>query len=73
MIPMFISMLEIEISRAYYLIPICNVSQILTELFTKSVDPINLIITFASTTLYAIIVISFIVKAYNSEKILFSN
>lgn len=73
MIPMFTSMLEIEISRAYYLIPICNVSQILTELFTKSVDPINLIITFASTTLYAIIVISFIVKAYNSEKILFSN
>ena len=44
-VPIFMTYLEFKMTSAYYLIPICNVSQILTELFTKSVDPINLIIT----------------------------
>lgn len=73
MIPMFISMLEIEVSRLYYLIPICNMSQTLTDLFTNNISSINLLITFISTTVYAILVIVIIIKAYNSEKILFSN
>ncbi len=73
MIPMFISMLEIKVSKLYYLIPICNMSQTLTDLFTNNINSINLLITFISTTVYAILVIVIIIKAYNSEKILFSN
>lgn len=73
MIPMFVSLLEIEISKVYYLIPVCNISQTLNDIFTNNINPLNILITFGSTTIYAILVIIFIIKAYNSEKILFNN
>lgn len=72
-IPMIVSILEINISRTYYLIPICNITQILNDLFTNNIDIINILITSVSTIIYTIIVISIIIKAYKSEKILFSN
>ena len=72
-IPMFVSILEINISHLYYLIPICNITQVLSDIFTNNIDIINILITSASTICYTIIVITFIIKAYNSEKILFSN
>ncbi len=72
-IPMFVSILELNISRAFYLIPICNITQTLNDLFANNIDIINILITISSTIFYTIIVISIIIKAYNSEKILFSN
>ena len=73
MIPMFISILGIEISTTYYLIPVCNFVQILDDLFTNSLNITNVLITTGSTIVYVIAVITYIVKAYNSEKILFTN
>ncbi len=72
-IPMFVSILEINISHLYYLIPICNITQVLSDIFTNNIDIINILITSASTICYTLIVITFIIKAYNSEKILFAN
>lgn len=72
-IHMFVSILEINISHLYYLIPICNITQVLSDIFTNNIDIINILITSASTICYTLIVITFIIKAYNSEKILFSN
>lgn len=72
-IPMFVSIMELNISRTYYLIPICNITQTLSDLFANNIDIINLLITISSTIFYTIIVIAIIIKAYNSEKILFSN
>lgn len=72
-IPMFVSILEINISHLYYLIPICNITQVLSDIFTNNIDIINILITSASTICYTLIVITFITKAYNSEKILFAN
>lgn len=72
-IPMFVSILEINISKIYYLIPICNITQVLSDIFTNNIDITNLLITISSTIIYTIIVITIIIKAYNSEKILFSN
>lgn len=71
-IPMFISILEISITRVYYMIPICNMNQVLSDLFTNNIDIINILITASSTLIYTTIVIFIIIKAYNSEKILFS-
>lgn len=73
MIPMFISILEINITETYYLIPICNFNQILSDLFMNNINFINILLTASSTIVYSTIVIIFIIKAYNSEKILFTN
>lgn len=73
MIPMFISILEVEITNLYYLIPVCNFNQLLSDLFLSNVSFIQIIITAISTITYTTIVLIFIIKYYNSEKILFSN
>ena len=73
MIPMFVSILGVEISTSYYLIPVCNFNQILMDLFTNSLSMVNVLITAGCSIVYIIFVIIYIVKAYNSEKILFSN
>ena len=73
MIPMFISLMGIEVTKTYYLIPICNYVQVLNDLFTNSINMTNVLITTSSTIIYVIIVITYIVKAYNSEKILFTD
>lgn len=73
MIPMFISILGVKINTYYYLIPICNFEQILNDLFTNNLVFTNTLITFASTIVYTTLVITYIIKAYNSEKILFTN
>ena len=73
MIPMFISILEVKITNLYYLIPVCNFNQLLSNLFLSNVSFIQIIITAISTIVYTTIVLIFIIKYYNSEKILFSN
>lgn len=73
MIPMFISILEIEITNLYYLIPVCNFNQLLSDLFLNNISLIQIIITATSTLVYTTIILIYIIKYYNSEKILFSN
>lgn len=70
-IPMFVSMLEITLTSTYYLIPICNYEQILSDLFTNNINIANLFITLGSTVLYIVVVIFVISKTYNQEKVLF--
>ena len=72
-IPMFVSILGVDINRAYYLIPICNYEQILQELLLSKIDLVNLAITIISTIFYTYIVVTLIIRLYNSEKILFNN
>ena len=73
MIPMFISILGLNIDTYYYLIPICNFEQILNDLFTNNLTFTNTFITLGSSIVYITVVITYIIKAYNSEKILFNN
>ena len=72
MIPMFVSILNIEVNKVYYLIPICNHVELLQELLLSKIDVVNLLIAVCSTVLYTYIVIKSIIKLYNSENILFN-
>lgn len=72
-IPMFINLFETKITYYYYLIPICNYEQILIDLFSNNITLTNLLLTIISTFIYIVVVITYIIKAYNSEKILYSN
>ena len=72
-IPMFVSMFGEGVDSYYYFIPICNSNQLLNDMFVGGFSFTNAIITFVSTLIYSIIIIAYIIKSYNSEKILFNN
>ena len=70
-IPMMISLMDIEITNYYYLIPIVNYVQLLMDIFSKEFNIINILIVLSSSIIYVILVISFIIKQYKEEKVLF--
>lgn len=71
-LPLFVSLLNIPINSYYYLIPVVNFTQILMDMFLSDFNYVNLVITIFSSLIYVIFIIKFIIKQYNSEKILFS-
>ncbi len=71
-VPLFVSILELDLNASYYLIPICNFEQILMDLFTNTASLSNVLITIGSTIVYIGVVLFYIVRSYNSEKILFA-
>jgi len=72
-IPMFVSILNINISTYYSLIPMCNYVQILQELLIGKTTLYNFGLTVISTIVLSYLMIKLIIKLYNSEKILFNN
>ena len=73
LIPMFISMLNIEIiSKIYYVIPILSHVQLLMDIFTVKINYYNVILCITSSIIISSIIIKIIVKQFKSEKILFS-
>ena len=73
LIPMFVSILDVSISNAYYLIPIANYVTILMDTFSGNINHMNLAIVLLSSVVYVVVIIYFIVRQYNSEKVLFTN
>lgn len=71
-IPMFISMMDVSITSYVYFIPIFNYVQILMQLFAGNLSIFNLLLMLISTIIYIILIITYIIKAYNSEKVLFT-
>ena len=70
-IPMMISMLGLSIHQIYYFIPIFNYTQILMDLFSYGCDLISLCIVIFSSIVYVVIVISYIIHQYHSDRVLF--
>ena len=71
-IPMFITILGMEINRWYYLIPILNYTQILMDIFSCNIDIIAILMIIISSIIYVVIVIAYILKQYKYEIVLFS-
>lgn len=73
LVPMFISMLNVEIiSKVYYMIPILSHVQLLMDIFTVKVNYYNVIVCLASSIIISIIIIKIIVKQFKSERVLFN-
>lgn len=72
-IPMMISLIGIKINTIYYLIPIANYVQLLMDIFSKNFNYLNILIVLLSSIIYVIIVITYIIKQYKSEKVLFGD
>ena len=75
MIPMFLDILEINMTPILALIPVVNHTMLLKTVFCGTIqfsDLINIAIMFITTIIYSIIIIKIITKQYKSEKVLFS-
>ena len=71
-IPMFLEMLNINISGFLSLVPIINHTIVINNILTSNIDITNILTTIISSIIYIILLLVFINKMYKSEKILFS-
>lgn len=71
-IPMFLEMLNINISGVLSFIPIINHTIVINNILTSSININNILITIISSIIYILVLLLFINKMYKSEKILFN-
>ena len=71
-IPMFLEMLNINISGVLSFIHIINHTIVINNILTSSININNILITIISSIIYIIVLLLFINKMYKSEKILFN-
>ena len=72
-IPMFINMMNVDVSKYIYYIPIMNYSESLMNIFNNKIDILSILIVFLSSIVYIAIVIKLIISQYKEEKVLFAN
>lgn len=72
-VPMMVSLIDVEIKTPYYLIPIVNYVQLLMDVFTGNFNYLNIVVVILSTIIYVIAVITYIIKQYKSERVLFND
>lgn len=70
-IPMFVTILGVDISKWYYLIPILNYTQTLMDIFSGNIDIVSIMMVVISSLVYVILVIVYILKEYKGERVLF--
>lgn len=70
---MIVFLLDISNNFILSIIPFVNFSVIFTDVINGNMNPLYILGMFISTIVYIIIVINYIIKAYTSEKVLFSN
>ncbi len=72
-VPMFLTILSVEITSVYYLIPIFNYNSVLMNIFTETINWQNILLTVVSTIVVIFVALKYIFKTYSSEKVLFSD
>jgi len=70
-VPVFLSFLELKITKIFYMIPILGHTTILMDLYLGDLKYINLFICILSTLIYSSVLIFYLFKKFKSEKILF--
>lgn len=71
-LPMFLSILNINLNNILNLIPIVNHTIVINDILTGTINYTNILMTIISSSIYIIILITYINKMYKSEKILFN-
>lgn len=72
LVPMFISMMEIELNTTLALIPFVNVSLLINQILANAVNMQYFVIMVVSNIVFIYIILKAISKLYKSDKILFS-
>lgn len=71
LVPLFVSLCDIDVLWGYYLIPIFNYTQMLMDLFSGELVLFNILLVVGSSFVYTFGVIYMVIKWYRVEKILF--
>ena len=71
-VPMFLEILNINITNGLSFIPIINHTIMVDNILTGTINISNILITIISSIIYIILLLIFINKMYKSEKILFN-
>ena len=71
MIPLFMNMFGIEMTELISIIPIINHTLLLNEILMGNINMLHIGLMFASTVVYVVITIRYLISQYKSEKILF--
>lgn len=70
-VPMFLEMLDVNLSGGLSFIPILNHNIVLNDIFLGNINISIILITIVSSIFYSLILVYIIIKEYKSEKILF--
>lgn len=70
-IPMMVSLMEVSISSIYYFIPILNYTQILMDIFSGVMVPVNVLMVLISSVLFTSLIIYIVIKRQRQEELLF--
>lgn len=65
-------MIEVKTTNLISIIPFLNYTQIFNDVNAGNINWFHITLMFISTIIYIVIVISYIIKQYNSEKVLFN-
>ena len=65
-------MVELETTPLYSIIPFINFTMIFTDISAGNINILNIALMFISTIIYIGIILTYIIKQYKSEKVLFS-
>ena len=71
MIPLFMNMFGTEMTELIALVPIINHTLLLNEILIGNINMTHIGLMFASTLVCVVVVIKYLIKQYQSEKILF--
>lgn len=71
MAPIILEVAEVENSFVLSIIPVIGQSMLLNDLFSGSVNLLNVLAMFVSSIIFIVILITIISKQYKSEKVLF--
>ena len=72
MIPIFFYLFGVVMNPMLSLIPVVSHTLLINDIIIGNANIYNIIVMFASTIIYVILIIYYITKQYKSEKILFS-
>lgn len=71
LIPMMISLFQVNFSSIYYVVPILNYTQILMDIFSFDVNIFHIMLVVVSSFIYVVLVVGYIIHQYKTERVLF--
>ncbi|MBQ7789979.1 MAG: ABC transporter permease [Bacilli bacterium] len=71
LLPFLFSMLKVEITKVFYMVPIVGHTSLLMDLCEGNINILYILICIVSSIIYVVILLYVVIKKFKSEKVLF--
>lgn len=71
LLPFLFSMLKVEITKVFYMVPIVGHTSLLMDLCEGNINVLYILICIVSSIIYVVILLYVVIKKFKSEKVLF--